>query len=421
MRKLVHVLCVLGLVTALGCSGDDDPSGVAGAAGEGGSSGEGGDSGVSGEGGAGGDSGVSGAGGSGGDSGQGGSGGDSGEGGMGGDGGNEPPVIVPLAQVPSSLAGAICDALLGCLGESKLREVAGREDCEDRVTEELENGELAYIEDSIAAGRVLYNPAQLEDCLEGIRDMGCAVATDTYPDACVEVLAGNVPLDSECTISSECAGTAFCAGRDACPSTCQPLLGAGDACAADDECGDDLLCIGGECTELAAEGDDCGGTTGVICAIGLSCINFTEAPGECTANAEVQAGELDDECSPTGTLCKEGLSCVPVDGDTEEWRCLEGVDGGETCRLALPGQCPVDHFCDAAEFYADGTCIPLPTDGEACVLTQLLCAPGFACVVEGEDPLCRSIVDNGGTCSGDAACRSGNCTGGECAPPVVCE
>lgn len=252
--------------------------------------------------------------------------------------------------------------------------------------------------------------------------MGCAVATDTYPDACVDVLAGNVPLAGDCTISSECEGTAFCAGRDACPSTCQPLLEAGDTCASDDECGDDLLCIGGMCTELATEGDDCGSTTGVICAIGLSCINFTDdSPGECTLNAEVQAGELDDTCDPTGTLCNEGLSCVPVDGDAEEWRCLEPVAGGETCRLALPGQCPVDHYCDAAEFYADGTCVPLPTNGETCVLTQLICAPGFACVLEGEDPVCRAVAANGEACSGDAACRSGNCTGGECAPPVVCE
>src|SRR5262245_10705755 len=101
---------------------------------------------------------------------------------MRGEGGGD-AVLGPLAQGPGEFAAASCDALHECVGESKLRELTGREDCETRVTAELENGELAYIDDSITTGRVLYNPQQLDDCLAGIRDMGCAVATDTYPDA----------------------------------------------------------------------------------------------------------------------------------------------------------------------------------------------------------------------------------------------
>ena len=408
MRKLALLVLILGLVA---CGGDDGEA-------SGGMSGAGGSAGEAGEGGS-----TGGSSGEGGESGEGGVGGDSGEGGESGEGGTggSAPVVVPLAEVPAEFAGAICDALEDCVGTRKLSDIAGGEDCKARFTAELEAGELAHIDDSISAGRVLYNPDQLAECLEGIRGMGCDVVTDTYPEACVEVIAGNVGQGEECAISSECEGTAFCAGRLECPSTCQPLLAEGDECLSDDECGDDLVCDG-TCIALAGEGDDCGGNSGVSCMIGLACINFTaEEPGTCTPNAEVLAGEVDDACDPTGTLCEEGLSCVPVSADPEEWRCREAVGADDACLLAIPGMCPAGYFCNATEFFAEGTCEALPEDGETCVLTQRICAPGFACVLEGEEPICRAIAENGETCTGDAACRSGNCTGGECAPPAICE
>lgn len=417
MRTLVSALLVLGLI---GCGGDDE--GSSGMSGQGAGTGGAG-AGGAGAGASGGSSGAAGmaTGGMGG--GAGGSSGSAGEGGAGGEGGGGGmPVIVPLAQVPAQFAGAICDALEACVGPRKLSDLTRGEACDARLTAELEAGELAYIDASITGGRVLYNPEQLEGCLQGIRAMGCAVATDTYPEACVQVIAGNVPQGGACTISSECEGTAFCAGRNACPSTCQPLLSAGAACLSDDECGDGLVCAGGECLALAGEGAACGGNTGVTCALGLGCINFTETtPGVCTPNAEILSGDVDGACSPAGTLCKEGLSCVPVSAAPEAWRCKAGVAAGEACMLALPGQCPNGYYCDAAGFFVEGTCVALPEDGAPCVLTQLLCAPGFACVVEGSNPVCRAIKPNGEACSGDAACRSGRCSGGACAPPVVCQ
>lgn len=426
MRQLAILFVAL---TFFGCAAKEDdgagatggPAGSGGAAGTSSTGGAGGESGAS-SGSASGESGASGEGGASGEAGAAGEAGASGEGGvsgagMGGEGGGD-PVVVPLAELPAEFAGAICDALQTCLGPAKLRELTNREDCAARVAAELRAGDLAYIDMSIDAGRVLYDPSQLAACLEGIRGMSCAVATDTYPQPCVAVLAGNVPQGGECVISSECAGTDFCAGRDACPSTCQPLLGESDDCLTDDECGDDLLCLGGACETLAQDGQPCAGNTGKACAIGFSCVGSTDTDaGECAANSVVQAGAVDDSCEPGNILCQDGLSCV-FDG-ASAFHCEGPADAGGPCHLGLPGQCPADQYCNTTEVTEESTCQPSPVAGEDCVLADL-CAPGNACVIEGDNRICRAIVNNGEACTGDAACRSGNCASGECAPPAIC-
>jgi hypothetical protein len=111
------------------------------------------------------------------------------------------------------------------------------------------------------------------------------------------------------------------------------------------------------------------------------------------------------------------LSCV-FNG-TDAFHCEGPAEAGGACHLGLPGQCPADQYCDTTEVTDVSSCEPLPTAGEACVLAEL-CAPGHACVVEGMDHMCRAIGENSEACTGDAACRSGNCAAGQCAPPPVC-
>lgn len=327
---------------------------------------------------------------------------------------------IPIADLPAAFAGAICHALRDCLGEAALREITAREVCETRVTAELLATEFHYIDAALDSGHVLYDPRELPACLEGVRDLGCDVLADSFPEPCVQVLAGNVPAGGECLVSAECQGTAFCAGAESgqCPSTCAELLGEGDACSADNECGDQLLCLGGECARLSLQGEACGAQSGRACALGYSCMGSTDTQsGECVENAMVQVGDEDDVCEPGGSLCKDGLSCV-FDG-ASGFHCKPYVAADAACHLGLPGQCPVDQYCDAESVTDEGTCRPLPGAGDACVLTGL-CAPGLACVIEGQDPVCRTIRDNGGTCSADEACRSGNCVAGNCAPPLAC-
>ena len=407
-----------------GCpgGGDDEdpmatvgaPEGTAGAA-----AGEDGREGESGSGANGSDAGSGGAAGAAGDGVRAGSGGSSG-GASSDDGGMQPLPPVPPDALPEAFAQAICDALLACVGPAKLRELTEREPCTARVAAELEATEFDSMEDAIAAGHVLYDPSELQACLDGVRELGCGVLSDSFPPPCDDVLAGNVETDGECAISAECQGTAFCAGAAAgtCPSTCRELLPAGAECSAHNECGDDLMCVAGTCAALSRAGEPCGGDSGKACALGFNCMGSTDVDaGECADNASVQVGDAGDSCEPGGTLCVDGLSCV-FDGEGA-FHCEPYVGAGAACHLGLPGQCPVDEYCDAASVTESGTCRALPVDGASCVLGDL-CAPGLVCVLEGDAPVCRAIRGNDGECSVDGACRSGNCVAGTCEPPPTC-
>jgi hypothetical protein len=336
------------------------------------------------------------------------------EGGSGGS--NTDPM--PIAELPDAFASAICDALESCVGAAKLRDLTKREDCDERVAAELRATDFAHMDMAISAGRVLYDPSKLAACLDGVRALECDVLADSFPQPCVDVLAGNVALGDECMISAECQGTAFCKGTTACPSTCAELLGENAACTGDGDCGDDLLCVGGACRRPAADGAACAGNSGAFCGLGLSCLGSTDTlAGQCTPNSEVQVGAEGASCDPIGTLCREGLSCV-FDGGSG-FHCEGPVASGGACHLGLPGQCPIDEYCGAMEVTQASTCRELPSAGQACALGEL-CAAGLACVQEGSAFTCRAIEDNGGDCAADQACRSGNCTAGKCAPPPIC-
>jgi hypothetical protein len=331
--------------------------------------------------------------------------------------GNEPTPFpeTPLSKLPKAFAGAICGALKGCLGESKLRELTRREACEIAVEAELRAKDFAHMDGSISAGRVLYDPAQLEECLNGITALECDVLDHTYPDVCTLVLDGNVELGDACVIAADCKGAAYCAGAGSCPSTCAALLGANAACNGDGQCANGLSCTGGKCTAPALAGDQCGATTGKVCALGLNCKGATDTEiGSCVSNAEIQVGAEGAACEPGGVLCKDGLSCV-FDG-AGGFHCEKAVGPGGACHLGLPGQCPTDEYCDATEVSAASTCRKLPEADKPCVLNGL-CKGGLVCVSD----VCRVIADNGGTCTTNAACRSGNCVDGKCEPPPACQ
>jgi len=419
MRKhwLVSLMIAAWLV---GCPSSDskdiDPAGV-NAAGAG--SGAGGDTAGQNDGVAGGSKPDDGAGGTTSSGGTGkGTGGTTGGGTGGKDPGTQPSGDGSLATLPDAFAVAICDALLDCVGPAKLSDLLQREPCVVRVAGELRATDFAYMDVAISAGRVLYDPTKLAECQDGIRALKCTVLSHSYPQACVDVLEGNVALDGECVSSAECMGTAFCSSSDTCPSKCTARFAAGTACKSDGQCDEDLLCLGGKCEKPAGDGDTCAGSSGKFCALGLNCVGSTDtASGKCATNASVQVGAIGDVCVPGGKLCKEGLSCV-YDGKSA-FVCEAAVDSGAACHLGLPGQCPSDEYCDATEVTAKSTCKKLPAAGKPCALAKL-CAGGAACVTGGPAPTCRAIEDNGGACTSDATCRSGSCTAGKCAPPKAC-
>jgi hypothetical protein len=326
--------------------------------------------------------------------------------------------LTPLAKLPDAFAAAICDAIEACVGKSALMELTHREDCVTRVAAELRATEFAYMDMAIATGHVLYDSNKLPQCADGIRALRCDVLSHSFPQACVDVLVGNVAQGDGCLISAECQGRAFCAGSNACPSHCAPLLGEGDACSGDNQCGDDLTCEGDHCVRPSLAGEPCGGQSGKGCHLGLSCDGATDTQaGHCVDNASVQVGALGAACQPGGQLCKEGFSCV-FDG-SNAFHCEAPVGSGGPCHLGLPGQCPSGEYCDATDVTIKSSCKPLPAEGAGCVLSGQ-CAAGLACVQESSGPVCRAIEANGGACGADSACRSGHCQAGACVPPPAC-
>lgn len=412
-KSLLLGLFVIFSTAAIGCSKDDDAAGDAGGGSSAGTSGGGANDGGSSQTDAGGGSaGTGSATQDGGTSGAGGSGGSGGSGTI-----DAPPAIAELAE---KIAGGICAALLDCVGPTKLTNMVGGEDCTERVKVEFLNGEFAYLQGSIDADRVVVTPTSVDACVAGIEALGCDIETHSFPAACETALEGKVKLGDVCTIDTDCAGTAFC-NTDSCPSVCTALRGAGGSCNSDDECGDDLVCIG-TCQAPQKDGGACAGTTGKVCALGWNCWNGdSTTAGVCHTNAETLVVAEGKTCEPGSTLCKEGLSCV-WDG-AAAFHCEAKVGAGEACRRGLPGQCPSDHYCATSnpkDVTQQGTCELLPGNGKECAYPGV-CAPGLVCVPDGTTAVCRPIHDNGGACKIDAACRSGYCSSTICEAPAVCD
>jgi hypothetical protein len=348
----------------------------------------------------------------------------------GGDGNGGPA----FEDLPSLFAERLCPELTSCFDARTRDSIFGPDGCEGRVTAQLEDGEFAYVEDAIEAGRVEYDASQMEACLARLDGIGCELATVRvlHHETCERALTGSVELGGDCNVDAECVGVAFCRREGACPGTCSELLGPGEPCDEDDDCEDGLACPDdvGSCTALVEEaGDACGGGVAGNCRADLVCAGADEdlgTAGECKTRAEVFSGELGEPCDfDAAELCEVGLSCVVQSiaaNGTPEVTCAEPVGSGDACQFGAPSPCPVDEYCDADIALGDinGTCMPLPEAGEPCaeVPGTPPCAPGLLCDV---DNRCHARNRLGQPCASDDGCASGNCVVGMCERPEECE
>ncbi len=349
-------------------------------------------------------------------------GGTAGDAGESGGGAGEPgsQAETPTAEeISASLAAAVCEALESCVGKQKLAALNAREDCAERFTKTFTQDDFGSLQASIDAGSVVLDPAQIETCYADTRALRCDVQTERLPASCQAAIAAQRSAGDTCTLDADCKPDTYCTITAACPRTCEATGDEGADCTRDAECDRGTICVAGKCAAPVTSGEPCAGNSGAVCALGLSCVGSTDAqPGACRPNAEVQAGAVGAVCSPGGTLCKEGLSCAFDSGST--FKCVAAVGRGDTCRLALPAQCPSDTYCNATEVTTTGKCVALPSDGMPCVLGDD-CAPGHSCIVEGSDATCRKVGDLGSACSSDALCRSGSCQDDVCALRTRCE
>jgi hypothetical protein len=332
-------------------------------------------------------------------------------------GGSQPESSPSVDEIATQLGGAVCDALLACLGPQKLNALFSREPCLTRIAGGLAQDDLATLPDSLQRQRVTLSPELLSACYDDTRALACEVQTQRLPASCQAAIAGHVAIGGVCSSGSDCTGEAFCP-LTACPRTCTERGASGAACGRDEECMSGLLCTGGACGAPAALGAACAGSSGAMCAFGASCVGSTDTKaGECKSNAEVQSGALGAACSPGGTLCKEGLSCA-WDG-SKAFSCQAAVAANQACHLALPSQCPNEQYCDAKDVMTVGKCQTLPGDGAACALGNQ-CAGGTLCIVENSKGVCHKLGDLGDACSQPGLCRSGSCTAGKCTTRPTC-
>jgi hypothetical protein len=117
-------------------------------------------------------------------------------------------------------------------------------------------------------------------------------------------------------------------------------------------------------------------------------------------------------------LCLEGLSCAY---DGTGLTCQPGAESRGACRPAAPQLCPNSEYCSEKDVTKQGSCLPLPAEGEMCVLGNE-CAAGFVCLADvAGKPVCRQIRNLGEACTQDGQCRSGRCANALCAARPVCD
>jgi hypothetical protein len=175
-------------------------------------------------------------------------------------------------------------------------------------------------------------------------------------------------------------------------------------------------------------GQICGGGVAPDCPLGMICVGdnadmaqtgtcgdpstvFSQMPGAPCSLDNDQLCVYGDYCAITG-VTQNGLSTV----------CEVQATSGGTCNFAFPDMCPAGEYCsvtiaDVTGGVYEGTCTPLPGDGEPCVATfGKTCQPGAAC----DNNVCRTLQHVGSACVDNGACYSGNCASGMCAIPDPC-
>jgi hypothetical protein len=159
-------------------------------------------------------------------------------------GGVDIPENVDLQDYPGLRSRIDCRKLLDCCTFPELVALTGMtsfsiQGCVDSLSS-VGTAEVAAIQESIAAGRLLYHGDKAADCLKIDAAQSCADArAGMIKDpmgACVGLLEPKVPLNGACVDSGECINSWCASSPSAATGTCAAMLANGAPCWAGFQC-----------------------------------------------------------------------------------------------------------------------------------------------------------------------------------------
>jgi hypothetical protein len=341
-----------------------------------------------------------------------------------------------IDQLPALFAKAVCDRTESCFGPAYAVFARG-EDCTTATTKSVAEGDLAAAAGLVASGKLTYDPAKAQACLDAYKKLTCAELDNPSPAACEQAFGGKGAPGDACTTGSECGPGSFCEAGAACPGKCAAKKGAGLACTRSEGCEPGLHCDGsGKCAARVADGAACGAK--LECEVGSLCLGDSKAKaqdkGTCTPSPQAFSAGIGAACDlDAGPFCAAGTVCqlgeISATGAT--FTCAAPVTTGKACRLAVPDACPADEYCPtdatAKPPVFDGVCTKRPAAGQPCgaSVTGGVCAPYAVCRRDTATPggagTCVDKQSVGGTCQESNECYSGLCKAGVCAQDLACE
>jgi hypothetical protein len=340
---------------------------------------------------------------------------------------------VPLDQLATSYADALCTRIDRCVGAVS-PVIFGEEDCRDYLSKTLGQSTFAGLE-ALPAEKFEYHGEKVPACLDAVRNADCDVLF-AFPLACEEAINGLVTQGGDCTHPAECSRGLYCSVPTGnCPGTCQPKPAEGETCA-NGACLEGLQCddVSQKCVTPAGSGQPCEGGSKPRCRLDMTCMSKdATTPGTCRENDTLYTLGTGLGCNWTkGGLCEKGQFCalesvVKVQAGDFSGTCVGETAGNDPCTLSLPDSCAPGFYCRVTVGIG-GNCTPLPTPGEPCALNALkgLCVKGSRCLGRDESNpaltpgTCTAIAGLTYGCPESEACYSGHCENGTCAPPNYC-
>jgi hypothetical protein len=363
-----------------------------------------------------------------------GAGGAAGGGSTGGAGGTDDAGAngIPLVALAPALAHAVCENLKTCY-VSAVEILIHDEDCETLFTSVIAGQIVAPIARSIERGNVGYDPREAAACVSGI-----AAGTQSTPPQCSDFnkfiedckrMLTNLSMPGRaCRHRYECRAGLFCDNSAACPGACKAFAPMGAMCMVDGDC-DPLQ--GLYCQKGPDAGDMGPGTCQTFVPINGDCAQADKcAPGslciekKCRRLSEIFTLAETFTCYTNSLLCQRGLDCefqgLPL---LSMGTCVKEKNPLDTCKLALPDECPKDTYCSANAFNGGGQCVATPIENQRCagdfeqaVGLAAPCKAGLVCV----NNICKPGRQLTQPCEINQQCYSGACMPPPMGGPAVC-